>query len=95
VNNTDAEGRLTLADGMWFAQEKCGAEAVVDIATLTGACMVALGPDVAGLFTPDDALAAALAAAARTAGVVFWLLVVFIYVRVEPSSQQKLTLRPN
>lgn len=43
VNNTDAEGRLTLADALWYAQEKCGAEAIVDIATLTGACMVALG----------------------------------------------------
>ena len=43
VNNTDAEGRLTLADALWYAQEKCGAEAIVDIATLTGACMIALG----------------------------------------------------
>ena len=43
MNNTDAEGRLTLADALWYAQEKCGAEAIVDIATLTGACMIALG----------------------------------------------------
>lgn len=43
VNNTDAEGRLTLADALWYAQEKCNAEAIVDIATLTGACMIALG----------------------------------------------------
>jgi len=43
VHNTDAEGRLTLADALWYAQEECQAEAIVDIATLTGACMVALG----------------------------------------------------
>ena len=47
VNNTDAEGRLTLADALWYAQEKCNVQAVVDIATLTGACMVALGNQVA------------------------------------------------
>ena len=46
VNNTDAEGRLTLADALWYAQEKCKVQAVVDIATLTGACMVALGNQV-------------------------------------------------
>ena len=43
VINTDAEGRLTLADALWYAETKCKAEAIVDIATLTGACMVALG----------------------------------------------------
>lgn len=47
MNNTDAEGRLTLADALWYAQEKCDVQAVVDIATLTGACMVALGNQVA------------------------------------------------
>ena len=46
MNNTDAEGRLTLADALWYAQEKCSVQAVVDIATLTGACMVALGNQV-------------------------------------------------
>ncbi len=46
VNNTDAEGRLTLADALWYAQEKCGVQSVVDVATLTGACMVALGNQV-------------------------------------------------
>ena len=46
IDNTDAEGRLTLADALWFAQEKCGVTAVVDIATLTGACMIALGKEV-------------------------------------------------
>ena len=68
VNNTDAEGRLTLADALWYAQEKCGVQAVVDIATLTGACVVALGGSVAGLFTPSEAIAASLKAASQAAG---------------------------
>lgn len=64
VNNTDAEGRLTLADALHYAQgPECGARRVVDVATLTGACMVALGTGVAGLFSPDDALAEELRAA--------------------------------
>ncbi len=50
MNNTDAEGRLTLADALWYAQEKCGVQAVVDVATLTGACMVALGNQVGFIF---------------------------------------------
>ena len=50
IDNTDAEGRLTLADALWYAQNKCQAEAMVDIATLTGACMIALGKQVQGPF---------------------------------------------
>ena len=130
VNNTDAEGRLILADALWFAQEKAGGEgeegkvgAIVDIATLTGeegrrgegergerergegvgrvevsplflsivtrtpdalpsppslhpllpgACMVALGPSIAGLYAADDGVAAAVSAAARAAGEKVW-----------------------
>ncbi|KAG2422596.1 hypothetical protein HXX76_015923 [Chlamydomonas incerta] len=72
VNNTDAEGRLTLADAMWFAQEKCGATSVVDVATLTGACIVALGTQIAGLFTPHDDIAASLTAASKAAGEKIW-----------------------
>jgi leucyl aminopeptidase len=68
VNNTDAEGRLTLADALWFAQEKAGVTAVVDIATLTGACIIALGGEVAGLFTPSDDMAASLSAASKASG---------------------------
>eukprot|EP00967_Tisochrysis_lutea_P070546 scaffold93155_cov20-Tisochrysis_lutea.AAC.1 len=49
------------------AQEKCGATAIVDSATLTGACMVALGDEIAGLFSPTDAAAAEVVAAAKTA----------------------------
>ncbi|EFJ45167.1 hypothetical protein VOLCADRAFT_106122 [Volvox carteri f. nagariensis] len=72
VNNTDAEGRLTLADAMWFAQEKCGATSMVDIATLTGACIIALGTSVAGLFTPSDSLAASLTTASKATGEKIW-----------------------
>ncbi|KAI8475093.1 MAG: cytosol aminopeptidase family, catalytic domain-containing protein [Monoraphidium minutum] len=74
VNNTDAEGRLTLADAMWFAQEKAGVTAMIDIATLTGACMVALGPEVAGLMTPSDDMAAAISQASKEAGEKLWRL---------------------
>lgn len=73
VNNTDAEGRLTLADALVFA-EKLGVEAIVDLATLTGACLIALGDDIAGLFTPDDAVAKQLETASETAGEKLWRL---------------------
>ncbi|HIK41405.1 leucyl aminopeptidase [Thermoleptolyngbya sp. M55_K2018_002] len=71
INNTDAEGRLTLADALVFA-EKLGVDAIVDLATLTGACIVALGEDMAGLWSPSDELAAAILAAAEPAGEKFW-----------------------
>lgn len=74
VNNTDAEGRLTLADAMWFAQEKCGVDTLLDVATLTGACIVALGTQIAGLFTPSDALTASLMAASKASGEKLWRL---------------------
>ncbi|MBT9310859.1 leucyl aminopeptidase [Leptothoe kymatousa] len=71
VNNTDAEGRLTLADALVYA-DKLGVDAMVDLATLTGACLVALGNDIAGLFTPDDALAKKISQAADAAGEKLW-----------------------
>ncbi|NMF64509.1 leucyl aminopeptidase [Brasilonema octagenarum] len=73
VNNTDAEGRLTLADALVFA-EKLEVDAIVDLATLTGACVIALGDDIAGLFSPDDALAAQIEKASQTSGEKFWRL---------------------
>jgi leucyl aminopeptidase len=73
VNNTDAEGRLTLADALVFA-EKLGVDAIVDLATLTGACIVALGNDIAGLWSTDEALASQLKTAAEEAGEKFWQL---------------------
>jgi leucyl aminopeptidase len=71
INNTDAEGRLTLADALVFA-EKLEVDAIVDLATLTGACVVALGDNIAGLWSPDDALALELAKAAEGAGEKIW-----------------------
>ncbi|WP_445630802.1 leucyl aminopeptidase [Nostoc sp. DSM 114167] len=71
VNNTDAEGRLTLADALVYA-DKLGLDAIVDLATLTGANVIALGDDIAGLYTPDDAVASQLEKAAQTSGEKIW-----------------------
>ena len=56
VINTDAEGRLTLADALSYAVKKEKPDEIIDLATLTGACMVALGQDIAGMFGNDDKL---------------------------------------
>ncbi len=66
VLNTDAEGRLILCDALTYA-ERFKPASVVDIATLTGACVIALGHHLSGLFSPDDALANALLAAGQAA----------------------------
>ena len=73
VNNTDAEGRLTLADALVYA-ETLEVDAIVDLATLTGACIVALGKDIAGLWSTDEALAQEMKTAAELAGEKFWQL---------------------
>ena len=74
VNNTDAEGRLILADAVTYALQKEGASRVVDIATLTGACVAALGFTTAGLVTNDEGLFLALMNAAQRAGEQYWRL---------------------
>lgn len=71
INNTDAEGRLTLADALVYT-EKLEVDAIVDLATLTGACVVALGDDIAGLWSPNDELADEFLKAAEGAGEKFW-----------------------
>jgi leucyl aminopeptidase len=71
VNNTDAEGRLVLADCLAWAIEQ-GAERLVDLATLTGAIVVALGSTYAGLFSDDDAWAGAVEGASRASGELVW-----------------------
>lgn len=71
VNNTDAEGRLTLADALVYA-DKLGLDAIVDLATLTGANVVALGDDIAGLYTPDDGVASQIEKAAQASGEKIW-----------------------
>jgi leucyl aminopeptidase len=73
VLNTDAEGRLILADSLAFLAER-QPELIIDTATLTGACMVALGPDVAGAMGNDDALAAEIVAAGAEVGEPVWQL---------------------
>jgi len=71
INNTDAEGRLTLADALVYAS-KLEPDAIVDLATLTGACVIALGEEIAGLWSCSDALAEALLAAGQAGGESFW-----------------------
>ena len=71
VNNTDAEGRLTLADALVYAC-KIEPNAIVDLATLTGACVIALGDEIAGLWTDDDKLSSQLTRAAGKAGEGIW-----------------------
>lgn len=73
VLNTDAEGRLILADALTYV-ERFKPQAVVDIATLTGACVIALGHHASGLMSPDDALASDLLAAGERAGDRAWRL---------------------
>ncbi len=73
VLNTDAEGRLVLADGLSLAVE-AEPDLIVDIATLTGACAVALGPKIGGLFSNDDDAADRVAGAAAKAGEKLWRL---------------------
>jgi leucyl aminopeptidase len=73
INNTDAEGRLVLADCLWHAVNE-GAERIVDLATLTGAVIIALGSTYAGLMSNDDELAAAVAAAGERSGEIVWRL---------------------
>ncbi len=73
INNTDAEGRLTLADALVYGS-KLEPDFMIDFATLTGACIVALGPRIGGVMTPDDALASAWMNAAEAAGEDMWRL---------------------
>jgi leucyl aminopeptidase len=72
VLNTDAEGRLVLADVLWYAQERFKPKFIVDLATLTGAIMVALGKEYAGMFSNDDELAKHLSAAGEATGEKVW-----------------------
>jgi leucyl aminopeptidase len=74
VINTDAEGRLVLADLLWYAQEKFKPQFMVDLATLTGAVLVALGKEHAGLFTNNDELSERLIAAGQATGERVWRL---------------------
>jgi leucyl aminopeptidase len=72
INNTDAEGRLVMADGLAYAVDKLDPTVLVDVATLTGGIKVALGLRTGGLFATDDALAGSLVAAGERAGEPLW-----------------------
>jgi len=74
VLNTDAEGRMVLADCLWYAQDRFKPKAVINLATLTGAVMVALGKEHAGLFSNNDELADRLIEAGRATGEKLWRL---------------------
>ncbi|KKU95471.1 MAG: putative cytosol aminopeptidase, partial [Candidatus Gottesmanbacteria bacterium GW2011_GWA1_48_13] len=74
ILNTDAEGRVVLADGLSYAVEKVKPDVMVDLATLTGACMVALGEEISGLFANDAKLAQSLKEAAEQSGEKIWEL---------------------
>ncbi len=72
VINTDAEGRLVLADALWYAQKRFRPQLVIDLATLTGAIIISLGHEYAGLFSNDDELAERLVAAGKAEGEGVW-----------------------
>ena len=74
VINTDAEGRLVLADVLWYVQDRFKPKCLVDLATLTGAIVIALGHEHAGLFANDDDLAVKLVAAGQKEGEHLWRL---------------------
>jgi leucyl aminopeptidase len=74
VNNTDAEGRLILADALTYCVRELGADRLVDLATLTGAVLVALGSTYAALISNDDEWASAVGAAAQRTGELAWRL---------------------
>ncbi len=72
VINTDAEGRLVLADAVWYCQQRFKPKFLIDLATLTGAIVVALGKDIAGLYSNDDTLAENLLAASKASDETLW-----------------------
>jgi leucyl aminopeptidase len=72
VINTDAEGRLVLADAIWYCQDRFKPKFMLDLATLTGAIIIALGNDYAGLFSNNDELSAKLTAAGAAEGENLW-----------------------
>jgi len=72
IHNTDAEGRLVLADVLWYAQERFKPQFMVDLATLTGAIIISLGHEHAGMFSNDDKLSEQLRKAGLATGEKVW-----------------------
>lgn len=73
IVNTDAEGRVVLADAVWYAGEQ-GATKIIDLATLTGACLIALGMETAGIITNNEELAQHIIKCGKAAGENYWIL---------------------
>jgi leucyl aminopeptidase len=86
ITNTDAEGRLILADALWHAQQ-LGATHLVDVATLTGACMVALGRSVSGVMGNSPEWVETVSAAGRSAGDRLWALPIYLEAREQLRSE--------
>ncbi|MCW5723597.1 MAG: leucyl aminopeptidase [Maricaulaceae bacterium] len=74
VLNTDAEGRLVLADALWYAQDRFDPEFMINLATLTGAILIALGQEHAGIFSNNDRIAERLSKAGEASGEPVWRL---------------------
>jgi leucyl aminopeptidase len=74
VINTDAEGRLVLADALWYTQKRFKPKLMIDLATLTGAIIVALGSEQAGVFSSDDKLAKQLLESGKNVAELVWQL---------------------
>jgi leucyl aminopeptidase len=72
IINTDAEGRLVLADALWYCQDRFKPKFMVDLATLTGAIIISLGNDLGGLFSNNDALSDNLLAASKAEAEPLW-----------------------
>mmetsp|Transcript_22059 Transcript_22059/g.44253 ORF Transcript_22059/g.44253 Transcript_22059/m.44253 type:complete len:613 (+) Transcript_22059:60-1898(+) len=72
VLNTDAEGRLTLADALVFADKECGCESIIELSTLTGACMISLGQKICGVWTDNDDLAKSIEDVSKVTGDKSW-----------------------
>jgi leucyl aminopeptidase len=86
IINTDAEGRLILADALWYAAER-GATHLVDVATLTGACVVALGRGVSGMFGTPDTWVDTVRRAAQRGGDRVWPMPIYEEAREELRSE--------
>ena len=73
VLNTDAEGRLTLADALVFADKECECESIIELSTLTGACMISLGQKICGVWTDNDDLAKSIEDVSKVTGDKSWV----------------------
>jgi leucyl aminopeptidase len=72
VLNTDAEGRLTLADALVYADKELGCESIIELSTLTGACMISLGTKICGVWTENDDLAKSIEEVSKVTGDKSW-----------------------